>query len=152
MTKQLGIYTIYSNGQVWSNKHNKFLKASKDEKGYLRIGLYLNARSKTYKLHRLIAECFINKIEGKTQINHKDCNKLNNDISNLEWCNNSENQLHAYSNGLNVSVHKKIVIDTQTGVFYDSATELAKLLGMNKVTLIARLNGNRNVKTKYQYA
>ncbi len=152
MTKQLGIYTIYSNGQVWSNKHNKFLKPSKDEKGYLRIGLYLNGRSKTYKLHRLIAECFINKIEGKTQINHKDCNKLNNNISNLEWCNNSENQLHAYSNGLNVSVHKKIVIDTQTGVFYDSATELAKLLGMNKVTLIARLNGNRNVKTKYQYA
>jgi len=152
MTKQLGIYTIYCNGKVWSNKHNKFLKPSKDEKGYLRIGLYLNGKAKTYKLHRLISECFINKIEGKTQINHKDCNKLNNDISNLEWCNNSENQLHAYSNGLNVSVHKKIVIDTQTGVFYDSATELAKLLGMNKVTLIARLNGNRNVKTKYQYA
>jgi hypothetical protein len=151
MTKELGIYTIHSNGQVYSNKSKKFLKPI-IENGYYRVGLSFNGKSKTYKLHRLIAECFIEKVEGKTQINHKDCNKLNNDVSNLEWCNNSENQLHAYKYGLNVSVHKKVVLDIETGVFYDSATELANLLGMNKVTLIGRLNGTRHELKRYKYA
>ncbi len=151
MTKELGIYTIHSNGQVYSNKSKKFLKPI-IENGYYRVGLSFNGKSKTYKLHRLIAECFIEKVEGKTQVNHKDCNKLNNDVSNLEWCNNSENQLHAYKYGLNVSVHKKVVLDIETGVFYDSATELANLLSMNKVTLIGRLNGTRHKINRYKYA
>jgi hypothetical protein len=151
MTKDLGIYTIYSDGKVYSNKTKKFIKPH-IENGYYRIGLYINGKPKTYKLHRLIGECFIQKPEGKNQINHKDCNKLNNDVSNLEWCNNSENQLHAYQNGLNVSIHKKLVLDLETGVYYDSATELANILGMNRVTLIGRLNGNRHELKRYKYA
>jgi hypothetical protein len=152
MIKQFGIYSIHSDGKVWSNKHNKFLKPSKDEKGYLRIGLYINGKSKTYKLHRLIAEMFIPKIEGKTQVNHINGIKTDNYIENLEWCNNSENQQHAWNNGLNTSSYKKVVLDTQTGVFYDSATELANLIGVKRSTLISHLNGHRNVYTKYQYA
>jgi hypothetical protein len=151
MTKDLGIYTIYSDGKVYSNKSKKFIKPH-IENGYYRIGLYIDGKSKTYKLHRLIGECFIEKPDDKNQINHKDCNKLNNDVSNLEWCNNSENQLHAYQNGLNVSIHKKLVLDLETGVYYDSATELANLLGMNRVTLICRLNGNRHKIKRYKYA
>jgi hypothetical protein len=151
MTKDLGIYTIYSDGKVYSNKTKKFIKPH-IENGYYRIGLYIDGKPKTYKLHRLIGECFIEKPEGKNQINHKDCNKLNNDVSNLEWCNNSENQLHAYQNGLNVSIHKKLVLDLETGVYYDSATELANLIGMNRVTLIGRLNGNRHELKRYKYA
>jgi hypothetical protein len=151
MTKDLGIYTIYSDGKVYSNKTKKFIKPH-IENGYYRIGLYIDGKPKTYKLHRLIGECFIEKPDGKNQINHKDCNKLNNDVSNLEWCNNSENQLHAYQNGLNVSIHKKLVLDLETGVYYDSATELANLIGMNRVTLIGRLNGNRHELKRYKYA
>lgn len=51
--------------------------------------------------------------------------------------------------GLIKSGHAKLVLDTYTGVFYDSATELAKLIGVNKITLMGHLN--RNVKTKYKY-
>jgi hypothetical protein len=151
MTKDLGIYTIYSDGKVYSNKSKKFIKPH-IENGYYRIRLYIDGKAKTFKLHRLIGECFIEKPDGKNQINHKDCNKLNNDVSNLEWCNNSENQLHAYQNGLNVSIHKKLVLDLETGVYYDSATELANLIGMNRVTLIGRLNGNRHELKRYKYA
>ena len=151
MTKNLGIYTIYSDGKVYSNKSKKFIKPH-TENGYYRISLYIDGKPKTYKLHRLIAECFLEKQEGKTQVNHKDCDKLNNEVSNLEWCNNSENQLHAYKHGLNVSIHKKVVLDLETGVFYDSATELAKSIGMNRVTLIGRLNGNRHELKRYKYA
>jgi len=135
MTKQLGIYTIYSNGKVWSNKHNKFLKPSKDEKGYLRIGLYLNGKAKTYKLHRLISECFINKIEGKTQINHKDCNKLNNDISNLEWCNNSENQKH----------HHRVI---KTGYLFGMKNHKAKITEQQMKEIRAKYATHKYTQTQ----
>lgn len=152
MIKQLGIYSIHSEGKVWSNKNNKFLKPALDKRGYYRVGLFFNGKSKTYKLHRLIAEMFIPKIEGKNQVNHINGIKTDNRIENLEWCNNSENQKHAWNNGLNRSSYNKIVIDTETGVFYESATELSKLIGLNRSTLISRLNGTRNVPTKYKYA
>jgi hypothetical protein len=110
-----------------------------------------NGISKSYKVHRLVAECFIPKVEGKTQVNHKNGIKSDNRIENLEWCNNSENQKHSWAMGLIKSGHSKLILDTQTGVFYDSATELAKLIKVNKITLMGHLNGNRNVKTKYKY-
>jgi hypothetical protein len=152
MIKQFGIYSIYSDGKVWSNKNNKFLKPTLDKRGYYRIGLSFNGKSKTFKLHRLVAEMFIPKIEGKNQVNHINGIKIDNRIENLEWCNNAENQKHAWDNNLNRSSYKKIVLDTQTGVFYDSATELANLIGVKRSTLISHLNGHRNVFTKYQYA
>lgn len=152
MNKQFGNYLVYSDGRVFSLKHNKFLKPAKDEKGYFRIRLSNNGESKTFKLHRLIAEMFIPKVEGKTQINHINGIKDDNRLENLEWCNNAENQQHAWNNGLNRSSYNKLVLDTQTGIFYNSATELAKLLGMKRSTLISRLNGHRNVPSQYMYA
>ena len=151
MTKQFGNYLVYQDGRVYSINRNIFLKPCKDEKGYLRIGLSNNGISKTYKLHRLIAEMFINKVKGKTQVNHINGIKNDNRVENLEWCNNAENQKHAWDNGLNTSSYKKIVLDTNTGVFYESATELAKVLGMNRITLMGRLNGSKRPMNNYKY-
>lgn len=152
MKKELGIYTIYSNGTIFSNKSNKFLKQQQDSRGYMRVGLTINGQAKTYKVHRLIADAFLPKENNKPQVNHKNGIKTNNRLENLEWCDSSHNMKHAYDNGLKTSHHNKVVLDTQTGVFYSSATELANLIGMNRATLISRLNGHRNVPTKYQYA
>lgn len=142
---------VYSDGRVFSTKRNAFLNPWDDGGGYMRVNLFNNGIGKIYKLHRLVAECFIPKIEGKNQVNHKNGIKSDNRVENLEWCNNSENQKHSWVMGLNKSGHAKLVLDTQTGVFYDSATELAKLIGVNKITLMGHLNGNRKVKTKYKY-
>lgn len=77
----------------------RILKQSFDKYGYLVVGL----SGKTYKVHRLVAEAFLTKIKGKDIINHKDGNKTNNCINNLEWCTNQENIIHAYRTGLAVS-------------------------------------------------
>jgi hypothetical protein len=68
--------------------------------GYLRYKLSKNDNSKRYMAHRIVAEAFIKNPEGKKCVNHKDGNKKNNDVSNLEWNTHSENTIHALKNGL----------------------------------------------------
>ena len=68
--------------------------------GYVYVQLWNNAEYKNIRLHRLVAEHFIEKVEGKEQINHIDGNKQNNRADNLEWCTCRENIQHAYKMGL----------------------------------------------------
>jgi hypothetical protein len=153
MEKQIGNYIIYSDGKVFSLNTNKFLKPNKGEKGYLRVRLIFDGKYINYRVHRLVAIAFLPKLEGKNQVNHINGIKDDNRLENLEWCNNQENQLHAHKNNLANSNHiKRIVLDTYTGVFYDSATELANLMGLKRPTLISRLNGTKKNITRYIYA
>lgn len=78
----------------------KILKPAKDKKGYLRFGLSINGKLVTVKAHRVVAEVFIDNIENKKQVNHINGIKTDNRVENLEWVNNSENQIHAVANGL----------------------------------------------------
>ena len=75
-------------------------KQSADEEGYLNICLYKDGKPNMFRVHRLVAEAFIPNPENLPQVNHKDGDKLNNNVENLEWCNNSQNQKHACQFGL----------------------------------------------------
>ena len=68
--------------------------------GYLKVTLCKNGESKKFYLHRLVALQFIDNNTNLPQVNHKDGNKLNNTVTNLEWCTKIENQNHAVRTGL----------------------------------------------------
>ena len=87
-------YEVSNLGRVRNIKSGRILKPKLNKYGYLIHGLYKNNKQKYLFLHRIIATAFIDNPEGKPCVNHIDENKLNNDLSNLEWCTVRENNIH----------------------------------------------------------
>ena len=88
-------------------KRGRPMKGHIDRCGYKEVLLSENGRTNNARVHRLIAETFIPNPDNLRDVNHKDGNKLNNDISNLEWVSHSENVKHSYNNGLQNKVRNK---------------------------------------------
>ena len=86
-----GRYAVTSCGKVWSYINECFLKPKCEKNGYLRVSLYTAGKFKKYFIHRLVAEAYIPNPENLPQVNHKDENKANNCLQNLEWCDQKYN-------------------------------------------------------------
>ena len=93
------IVAITEDGQIWSKRSNRFLKLSLSN-GYLTTNTKIGGRTVCLRAHRLVAEAYIPNPDNKPYVNHKDGNKQNNHVSNLEWCTAKENVQHAYDTGL----------------------------------------------------
>ncbi len=98
-------YTIDINGNIQNIKNLNYLKTPITQGGYKRVYLL----GKNEYVHRLVAETFIHNHENKPFVNHKDGNKINNNIDNLEWVNQSENTIHAIKNHLKISLKGEMV-------------------------------------------
>ncbi len=92
-----GLYKVSNYGDVM-NSRGKLRKLTKHF-GYSRIGLSKNGISKDHPVHRLVAQAFIPNPNNYPQINHKDFNRSNNVVSNLEWCTRIQNAQHAIKGG-----------------------------------------------------
>ena len=95
---ELPNYEISSHGSIRHIRNKKLLKIYKNN--YYQVSITVQGKSKAFKIHRLVAKAFLLNVENKPYVNHKDGNKLNNNLSNLEWCTAKENTLHAIKAGL----------------------------------------------------
>lgn len=102
--KETSIHGYFvSNLGGFRGRSGKPIKQQIHKNGYYVYAMRPEGRKgvcKCVKIHRLIAEAFIPNPENKPFVNHIDGNKLNNNITNLEWCTNQENVIHAYKMGL----------------------------------------------------
>lgn len=97
-----GNLIAFENGEIYriTKFGEKECVRTPNKNGYITVSTYVDGRQKHFYVHRLMAEAFIDNPESKPQVNHKDGNKSNNDLNNLEWATHKENVNHAYANGL----------------------------------------------------
>ena len=92
--RSLDRVTVFKDGRI-RKFYGKILECSTvNNSGYLTIGLHNNGNSKTFLVHRIVAEAFIKNPHLCNEVNHIDQNKLNNSANNLEWCTHRENVNH----------------------------------------------------------
>lgn len=96
-----GLYKVTEDGQVWSCRLHRFISRYKSNVGYWMAKMEnKNGKRVSAIIHRLVAMTYIPNPQNKSDVNHKDGNKDNNHVSNLEWKTHSENAQHAWDTGL----------------------------------------------------
>lgn len=136
-------YTERHGERVWKGRILKQKVSKKDIT--CRVSLWKDGNERTWLVHRLVALTFIPVIEGKDYINHKDGSRLNNDISNLEWCDHTENNNHAFDNDLMTCNMKVILVNKETGepFMFRSLAKGSDFLGKNHRYLSKALKDGR---------
>lgn len=141
-----GLYKINNFGDVYSLIKHKILSPSKHKRGYHLVLLTKNKQHKQHYVHRLVAKAFIPNPQNKIEVNHKDGNKINNSVDNLEWCTRTENSEHAYLNGLRAMQCKTPVeaLDLSNGYtcVYPSMSEASRRTGINIGNISRCCNGS----------
>ena len=140
-----GLYQVSNKGRVKSlyKGSERILRPGIDRYGYYKIMIYKDSVRKTFKLHRLVAQAFIPNPENKPQVNHKDENKLNNCVNNLEWSTAKENSNYG---SRNERLSRKILQYSKSGDFireWQSAVEVKRVLGIANSHIIACCKGKR---------
>lgn len=166
-----GLYQVSNLGRVKSldridsNKHpikERLLKCGKVDGGYLAVALCKNGKYKTFLIHRLVAQAFIPNPNNLPQVNHKDENKHNNCVQNLEWCdqkynNNYGTRIQLASNKL-INHHKlsKIIlqIDAETNEVikeFPSIAEVQRQLGFGENAIRHCCKGRTKTSNGYKW-
>lgn len=127
-------YQVSNFGRIISFKQNaagRLLKPSQDKDGYLIVGLFDGNKTHMKRVHRLVAQLFIANPFNYPMVNHKDENKLNNCVDNLEWCNNQYNINYGNHNTNVSNTLSRPIRCVETGIIYNSGKEAAKSLGVS---------------------
>ena len=158
-----GMYQVDTDGNVYS-KQGKIIKPSINHNGYLIVNFYHNHIRKGFAIHTIVAKTFLpNGDKNKNQVNHKDGNKQNNNVDNLEWVTAKENTQHSINTlgnnkiGINNPNSKRIYgYDKKTKELkykFDSVADAAKYFVSNGKNfryiqnIICQVANNKNKKS-----
>lgn len=134
--------------------NEKILSKKIDSDGYELVNLYRNGKSETLKVHRLVAEAFVDNPNSFPIINHKDCDRKNNMADNLEWCNYSYNNSYGDAGYKRALKKGKPLIAYKDGIEigrFISSYEAAKTLNCSDGNIRNMLRGKKYPKTVKGY-
>lgn len=147
-------YLVNENGQVFSTMRGEMveIKIQSFDKRYATVTVTLatgHAKKKIpVRVHRLVASAFLDNPNCYSDVNHKDGNKLNNSVLNLEWCTRAENLQHAYRTGLKhepKTARQCVAISKKSGVMHEfrsAAMAAKKCRKKNNSNILKALNGS----------
>ena len=150
-----GLYEVSDKGRVRSMKFGKerILSPGKLQNGYLRVNFCKNGEKKNLLVHRLVAQAFIPNPDNMTEVNHKDEDKDNNSVQNLEWCDRKYNVNYGNRNQMvSMKLSKPILQYTKSGEFvreWKSTYDVERNLGYFHNSISYCCNGKN--KSAYGY-
>nr|DAQ69232.1 MAG TPA: homing endonuclease [Caudoviricetes sp.] len=145
---------ITEQGDIINLKTNKPYSKWIDNVGYYQVMFRVDGKKKYVRIHRLVAEMFIDNPNNLPQVNHIDGNKLNNRVENLEWVTNKYNTQHGYDNNVyknkyrcELKVTNKITGDV---LYFKSIRKCSDTLNINRKTITSILKGIKKTNN-YDY-
>lgn len=130
--KEYTNYEVNQFGEIRHKKRKKVLKP-RSNNSYQYVNFKINGKNINFAVHRIVANAFIPNPNGYTEVNHKDYDKTNNCVDNLEWVSSSQNKQHAFLKKENKRSRGKAVNQyTKEGIFiktFDTITDAAEELG-----------------------
>jgi hypothetical protein len=158
------LYMVSDTGKILSKNYNrtnkpKLLTNVVDSNGYLIVSLFYNKKAHVHKVHRLVCQTFLNNDNNYPIVNHKNGIKTDNNVNNLEWCTHKHNVNHSWENNLRtftkkdknrlLSANQKIVLNTSSGIFFDSIKIAADSVNHNYIKLIYKLKNRIHNDTNF---
>ncbi len=141
-----GLYQISNYGNVKSlgndkTRKERILKPAKDKDGYLMVGLCKQGERKYHKIHRLVAQEFFPNPNNYPEVNHKDEDKTNNQVTNLEFCDRKYNINYGTHTERSALSRSKPVLCVETGKIYQSTHQVERELGFAQQYISNACNG-----------
>lgn len=121
------------------------------QRGYKRVMIYINGKGKWESIHRMVAKTFIDNPNNYKCVSHKDENKLNNRVDNLEWCTHKYNMNYGVRNKNISKKNSRPVICIETGIEYSSLKDVTKRTGINFSHLSDCCRGKRKTTGGYHW-
>lgn len=144
-----GLYQVNNYGQI--KRGTRVLQPGIHPKGYQYVNLCKNNKVTTYRVHRLVAETFIPNPLKLPEVNHKDEDKLNNNINNLEWCTRKENLNYGTGNERRSKTRGIPVKCVETNTVYHSAREASRQTNIYASSISRCCNNEYGFKTAGGY-
>jgi hypothetical protein len=135
----------------------RVLKQYRESNGYMRVHVGINNKEVKLSVHRVIASCFLPNPGNLGQINHKDCNRANNAISNLEWCTHKQNIVyrdklgHTARSNAPKSPLFAVNLDTLEPLWFESQSEAGRQLGADVGSINKVIKGKQKTAKGYWF-